>query len=150
MPSCYFLTGLRGLEIHSTKFASCWRLLCCEFLTSWSCNLNSQSVSCLSAGKCPATRATTRVLTLYQTRYLYWRCRRTSWKPRGRRSELEKGDSHAFPFEPIVRQTHPQKFTAFTRTKKRTANLWDGSFGKNKRWQHGWPPVWWRLRCIKP
>ena len=105
MPSCYFLTGLRGLEIHSTKFASCWRLLCCEFLTSWSCNLNSQSVSCSSAGKCPATRATTRVLTLYQTRYLYWRCRRTSWKPRGRRSELEKGDSHAFPFEPIVRQT---------------------------------------------
>ena len=59
-PSCHFLTGLYGLEIHNTKLAS-W----------WSNNLNSQAVSCSSAGKRQATRATTRGLTLYQTRYLY-------------------------------------------------------------------------------
>ena len=112
MPSCHFLTGLRGLEIHSTKLAS-----------SWSNNLNSQSVSCSSAGKCPATRATTRVLTLYQTRYLYWRCQRTSWKPCGHSSELEKGDSHAFLFEPIVRPTYPQKWSTFTKKKRRTCEM---------------------------
>ena len=55
------------------------------------------------------TRATTRDLTLYQTRYLSWRCPRTSREPRSRRGELEKGDSHAFLFETIVRLTYPQK-----------------------------------------
>ena len=46
----------------------------------------------------PAMRTTTRGLTLYATRYLHCHCRRTSRKPRSRRSELEKSDSHAFLF----------------------------------------------------
>ena len=75
------------------------------------------AVSSSSAGKRSATctRATTRGLTLYQTRYLSWRCRRTSRKPRSRRGELEKGDSHAL-FETIVRLTDPQKCITFTKT----------------------------------
>ena len=73
-------------------------------------------------------RATTRGLTLYQTRYLSWRCRQMSRKPRNRRGELEKGDSHAFLFKTIVRLTYPQKCITFTKT---TANLWDDYYGKN-------------------
>ena len=73
---------------------------------------------------------------LYQTRYLSWRCRWTSQKPRSRRSELEKGDLHAFLFETIVRLTYPQKRIMFTKT---TANLWDDSFGKNNGEHMGGP-----------
>ena len=54
--------------------------------------------------------------TLYQTRYLSWRCLRTSRKPRSRRGQLEKGDSHALLFETIVRLTYPQKCITFTKT----------------------------------
>ena len=68
---CHFLTGRRGLEIHVTKLAS-----------SWSNNLNSQSISSSSSGKHPATRATTTVLTLYQTRYLWQLCWRGQWTSR--------------------------------------------------------------------
>ena len=46
--------------------------------------------------------------------------RRTSRKPRTRRGELEKGDSHAFLFETIVRLTYPQNCITLTKT---TANL---------------------------
>ena len=107
--SLHFLTGLRGLEIHITKLAS-----------SWSNNLNSQSAARSPEGVQPRARVRRRGLTLYQTRYLSWRCRRTSRKPRSRRGELEKGDSHAFLFETIVSLTYPQKRIAFTKT---TANL---------------------------
>ena len=133
--SCHFLTGLRGHESLVTKLAS-----------SWSNNLNSQSVSSSSAGSRPAMRATTRDLTLYETRYLHCRCRRTSRKPRSRRSELDKGDSHAFLFETIVRHTYPEQCITFT--KKKTVNLWDDS-RQEQTVSTRVAPARWRLHCVK-
>ena len=123
-PSCHFLTELLALEIHVTKLAS-----------SWSNNLNSRSVICSftvlrkPSGHVYDDQSFDAVPNAVD--YVYWRCRRTSRKPRSRRSELEKGDSRDFLFETPSRAQYLPSIMHYLYKK---ANLWDDSF-----WQAGAP-----------
>ena len=131
--SCHFLTGLRGHESHSTKLAS-----------SWSNNLNSQSVSSSSAGSRPAMRATTRGLTLYETQYLHCRCRRMSRKPRSRKANSIRAIRMLFYSK---RSCDIPTLNNALRLQK-TVNLWDDS-RQEQTVSTRVAPAQWRLHCVK-
>ena len=104
-------------------------------------NLNSQSVNCSSAGKLPATCATTRV----------WRCieRGTctgvvkEWV--GNLAVAGANWKRAICVIFCSKRSHapclPSKMHyVYKKRKKKQRNYEMKPFGQNKRWAHGWPP----------